>query len=587
MPQPPGRSRTARYLVWPGTIDPDRMPNVLPIALLTCLLAGTCVAQDLAWKLPEGCAVIYRRTYDCTGEEVEPGKPARRVLLPEWNYTPPLFFAGELDDRQQYLTQPIFFLNEIALHLAVDLRHTRKAGKRVIEMPLTAYFRPYRIHVEYAPISASGSQRIVATVKGSREPFGEGGGWGRSLDLEMKIRRKVDRERGVVESFDVDGHWQLRDAPDKGKRHAKIHLRESYTLARTELRSDAAFEASVRKAIEKGTHYLYEQMRKPLAERYSSLGPKPSNTKEEDWHGPGYRALTVLTLIKVGVPKEDPVLQAALEDLRRLNITESYALACAIMAMEAYYAPEGEREALRTRKLRKPTKRKLSRRDRKVVQEWTDRLLHNHDTNVDKSYRLRFRYHHASGYDNSVSQYAMLGLYSANLCGVKISPQVWFAAADHWLDQATVTDKKPMRVQVSGPGSRLVPARNRTVAQLPLAPPCRWDYYKDYLPSASMTAAGVTGVTVCLAALRDLKRGPRKLRRALEERQRGGLGWLSRNYSMRAVGGAGRFYNRHRDYYWFGFERAMELNQIELLHGRDWYFEGAQIILGRQDRGGG
>lgn len=551
------------------------------LAVLGLIASIHLSAQEARWQLPEGCVVIYEQTGDAEGEQTEDGREPRRVSMPEYPYTPPIFFEAELDERRQFLTQPVFCLSEIALHLAVDLRYLR-SGRRVIDVPMTAGFEPYQINVRYEKIAADGSQRVVATVNSSDRKGGAASRSHQLLDLEMEIRRKVDLENGRVPTFDVKAVWQWRDEPGRGTRKAKVEEVAHYELQSVEAREDESFRQRVQAAVENGARYLLEQLRQPLGERDVRLGPKPADQDPASWYGPGYRALTTLTLIKAGLPKQHETLQAAVEDLRRLDITESYSLACAIMAMEAYYAPDGTDQALQGGAAEDVSQRKLDERDLAIVQEWTDRLLHNHDVEVDKAYRLRFRYHHASGYDNSVSQYAMLGLYSAGLCGVRISPQVWFAAADHWLDQATITGEKAMRVEIGGPGSRLVNRKRRTSAQLPAAKPCRWDYFKDHQPSASMTAAGVTGVTVCLAALRDLERGTAKLRRELEDRRRGGLVWLSRNYSMRAVVGDPSSYFRHRDYYWFGFERAMELNEVELLQGRDWFFEGAQIMLGLQ-----
>jgi hypothetical protein len=42
---------------------------------------------------------------------------------------------------------------------------------------------------------------------------------------------------------------------------------------------------------------------------------------------------------------------------------------------------------------------------------------------------------------------------------------------------------------------------------------------------------------------------------------------------------------RHLHYYLYGLERACEINQIALLGDRDWYFEGANILIETQIKG--
>ena len=84
-----------------------------------------------------------------------------------------------------------------------------------------------------------------------------------------------------------------------------------------------------------------------------------------------------------------------------------------------------------------------------IKKEWTDKLLKNTDASIkDKAYLLRFNYVPGMArYDNSNTQYALLGLYSAYLCGVKIPPMCWIANAKHWIaDQFTdVRASAPLR----------------------------------------------------------------------------------------------------------------------------------------------
>ncbi len=98
--------------------------------------------------------------------------------------------------------------------------------------------------------------------------------------------------------------------------------------------------------------------------------------------------------------------------------------------------------------------------------------------------------------------------------------------------------------------------------------------------TASMTTAGLTGVTICQAVLHGLKKGG-KLRSRLHKARQGGLAWMLHEFSVRTNKNKGR----HLHYYLYGLERACEINQIALLGKRDWYFEGANILVETQVSG--
>lgn len=100
--------------------------------------------------------------------------------------------------------------------------------------------------------------------------------------------------------------------------------------------------------------------------------------------------------------------------------------------------------------------------------------------------------------------------------------------------------------------------------------------------TASMTTAGLTGVTICQAVLGASKKGG-KLLGKLEKSKRGGFAWMMHEFSVRINKNNGK----HFHYYLYGLERACEINQIALLGNRDWYFEGANILVETQIRSGG
>ena len=105
---------------------------------------------------------------------------------------------------------------------------------------------------------------------------------------------------------------------------------------------------------------------------------------------------------------------------------------------------------------------------------------------------------------------------------------------------------------------------------------------REMLNTASMTTAGLTGITICQAVLQQLKKGG-KLHSKLQKARRSGLAWMLHEFSVRANKNKGRSLH----YYLYGLERACEINQIALLGRRDWYFEGANILMETQVRQAG
>ena len=232
---------------------------------------------------------------------------------------------------------------------------------------------------------------------------------------------------------------------------------------------------------------------------------------------------------------------------------------------------------------------------------WTKQLLANRDTRVDRGYKLRFNYVSGPRYDNSVTQYAALGLYSAALCGVRLSPATWVGLARHYLDDASEAEGRA--IALSLPSYRNVEKKQngrRTTAAMKRVKPRGFYYTRREAtannanrrrpafrplwnrPTGSMTSAGISGMSICRAMLGN-GRGNRKSQRDLEKTTRAAFAWLYKNYDVRNNPGRNRsqFY-----YYLYGLERACELSGVARIHDRDWYFEGTMQLLRTQKRNG-
>ena len=513
---------------------------------------------------------------------------------------PPHLLGKELDAKSQVVKTPFRDLRDLPAFLAFDLRRANRYAKLRRQTVTVANFAPLWLDVTYQTVADDGTQRIEARLrkalrqrparaprapaKPSRKPRGKGKAASKPAAAKPRpplaigtivIQRRVDPKNHRVESFTSDMQliFDLR-APNKALPRVKqcsLGLRESWTFRRQLEPNDATFQARVHEAIAKGARYLRgEAGRRGLA--------------------PGHLALVILTLLKAGEDPRDPLMRKLLDRLRRMTSQRTYELSVAIMAIEALYAPANERDLLISGRIDRPMERKPNPEDKALLEKWVEILLENVDLRVELAYVQRWNYTPAPRYDNSCTQYAMLGLYTASLCGVEISPQVWLASANHWLESQTDPDGASELLQlVSYPemnraknrggrprrtGSRGIPVRARG-----------WAYTGRNRRSAtgSMTTAGITGLVICEAALRQQKKGTKRLRSRVQDAMKSGFAWLARNFTITKNPPKA---NRHDYYYLYGLERACELNGTAMINGRRWYFEGAEYLLGKQGKHG-
>jgi hypothetical protein len=283
------------------------------------------------------------------------------------------------------------------------------------------------------------------------------------------------------------------------------------------------------------------------------------------------------------------------QELRERKLVDTYSLANAIMAVEAFHAPPNEAADLRAGVGDRPRRRQLPPEDAALVQRWATQLLANVDRRVDASQLLRFNYTAGDRFDNSVNQYGLLGLFSAHLCGVTQPPSVWEAAANHLLSSQSsqgamveldLVDYRTLARRQADPDTPFTGAR--TTAQA-----LGWSYHEprsdgEATPTwGSMTCAGITGLAICEAALAELPASRRSklvgdCRRARDD----GFAWLAQCLTLRHHPGAIERQNQWFYYYLYSLERAALLSGIALVQDRDWYFEGAMVlVLAQQDDG--
>lgn len=573
------------------------------------LLPALLPAQELAWKLPRGAVVEYKRVADQNfgvGRSRMANPPRSAQIRDQLGLkslrNPPLWFEAELDaDRQSSTESPTTFW-DIIPYVALSL-DCRDAGSRMrFDMPRIQPIGDLLCAGRATAVIDGGVQELTLNLRSSEPKEREGPRKYFNTLIErhyqyrfrgkLEIRRVLDPQQGLVKSF----HARLEGTfyhPRRGggRKESSVLLSEEWTLHKVHGHRDVAFRKAVVRAIQTGADRVKHEL-EGLRNRRLKPNKKNKNQNVRTYNN-GRLALAVLTLVKAEVDRKDKILQFGMEELRKRVFYDSYSTGLAIMAMEAFYAPRGERDELINGLISSPRKRELPAKDMALVNEWTKQILSNQDIRMDRGYRLAFNYNKgARRYDHSVNQYALLGLYSAHLCGARIPGSVWISAARHLIDEQRDEFHKPLRLQLDRYGDRPVDASSsRTVTVGRLIKPRGWAYYgknsTNQLASGGMTAAGIAGLTICTACLHDMDLRDQRILREAHDALQAGYAWFASEFSVRANAGYAPRYNAHRFYYLYSMERAFELAGIERVQGRDWYHEGARMLLAWQNKKNG
>lgn len=255
-------------------------------------------------------------------------------------------------------------------------------------------------------------------------------------------------------------------------------------------------------------------------------------------HAEGVNGLITLALLNSGLPPNQPNVAKALDhlELPGTNPSQTYDIAMTIMALAA--GDRGKGKILRLAE-------KLENYQRK-----------------DPADGGNWGYAGSSGgWDNSNSQFAVLGLREAAHAGIAVDREVWKRAQDHFLRTQVGSIKGN-----SGAG---------------------WAYTEKGTAYGSMSVAGLASLIVTQEMLRDDSDvSPNgeinccsgddddEVQLAIDA----GVRWLDRNLRLESNPG-------HRGwllYYLYGLERAGRFSGQRFFGDRDWYREGAEFFVDRQ-----
>lgn len=245
----------------------------------------------------------------------------------------------------------------------------------------------------------------------------------------------------------------------------------------------------------------------------------------------GKTALCALAALSCGVPQDDPDVSRAVQFLRSIPPTHTYVVALQTMVFCAA-SPQRDIELIR-RNVRWLEATQIKTPPRPGTWTYTQTL--------------------GGQGDNSNTQFALLALHEAARVGVKVSPEVWRLARDHWAYSQS--------------------------------PNGGWKYYLEpALPeTGSMTCAGIASMIILSERLSPqdaaIENGEITCCRQGEgnddqRRIQAAIQWLAQHFSASRNPGSNRFL-----YYLYALERTGRMSGSRFIGQHDWYREGADLLV--------
>jgi hypothetical protein len=244
-----------------------------------------------------------------------------------------------------------------------------------------------------------------------------------------------------------------------------------------------------------------------------------ANFHRPEFHDGGESPMVAYAMLVSGVPPQDPRMQRALQHLQELELNGTYPIGIrahiwAALPLEQY-GGDLTRDAY-----------------------W---LLEAHRESI-----FDYGPRRVNRFDNSTTQYGLLGLWEVAKRGGDVPVSVWQDAARHFID-----------TQNADGG---------------------WGYSPGRESRGSMTAAGMTVLYVVLQELyRDARQPPQPIVESINR----GIAWFDQNFQH-----GGNINGGHNYYYWYGVERIAIAGGLKSFNGLDWFRTGASYILGNVGNNG-
>lgn len=260
-------------------------------------------------------------------------------------------------------------------------------------------------------------------------------------------------------------------------------------------------------------------------------------------HVGGKTGLCLYALLSTGVQADHPAVQRAVAHLDAIEPDRTYAVACMMLAYGALRTEGYERR----------------------LQSLLRLLLDWQKSSGD------WGYPHDRP-DLSNTQYAALGLWSAQKNGIAVPRKAWLDLIDgvfRYREEARLVD---------APQAALASEPTRTgSSKIQVA---GFSYVPGQKASGSMTTAGISVLQICKIGLDNQLR--RDDRRRIDDAIETGLQWLAVNFDVTR----NPFQGGHHYYYLYGLERVGSLTGVEQIGPYWWYLRGARHLLTNQNQNG-
>jgi hypothetical protein len=400
----------------------------------------------------------------------------------------------------------------------------------------------------------------------------------RGFDIAYKALFSETRNRVVEATYSFGMQVELKagkltrvfDIPRRKGRLHNLTTQEFQSILdarKKELKEkgvDPVPQAEIDQALEKATQFLLHIQQKDGSwwSSHSSYQAGPT-------------AIAVLALLKVGLDPDHKAIQDGMEYLRRHSTTKTYGLGLLCMVLRAFCDAKEKKarpvgQAKKRGKARKVHVCRLNSKDRKWLGDLVKLLR-------QQSGKGCWGYGGGSGEpDHSNTQYAVLGLRSAELCGQKVDVDLWHKVLRHFVE---VQNKKgPAKVVETG-------GTGGTPRGWPYRDPDPYKKTGGGSGTMTMTCAGLASVLIAQDQLQSVSALRNDEKRIAFESIRDSVQWISKKYDQTmnrflAASKNGELVND--GYLLYGLERAGVLAQKQRFNGRDWYQEGARLLLDAQ-----
>jgi len=521
------------------------------------------VPLPLAWKLARTEFACYRAStvaFDAGGDELVRTNHQRVAGI----------FGYEIAEGTRYRPASLDW-TELPLQIGFSL--PSKPLKIGVPHEWAAEFDD---GYDYAPVTVRGSTIRRAAVKIDErdcavlEIRGRITPQGARPRTSPKVQRLV--EKGA---FDMTLHFDLASgvarrlrfyfsisfvAPDPGTAGETFEQREELELESILPHRHKEFEREVNEAIDRGLKWIWR--------RYSE--------KDGHWgahyeHLSGPTALSLLTILKGSLDRKDPRLNRAMAWMVDQAFVHTYDVAISIMAIEAYYSPKDPVDRFRTGEAELDLRAKIDPAHARWVADAAKWLAVNMTAGM-----WSYPSTDAGARDFSNTQVGVLGLFSAARCGAPIDGALCLRIVETYLKDQ---EKKGPRIEMSTSPEG---AEGKTAARQP-AEARGWSYYDvvTVAPYGSMTTAAISSLTILDALLRRVqavkydKTDQAKVRVAIRD----GWAWLQHQWTVKGNPRHGRNWLY---YYLYGLERCGMLGGVAKVGERDWYVEGATLLVSNQ-----